>query len=151
MPFAAETPDSLGTYQELPGINRGDDAVATRSDVRGFLLSQYRADTDEGNSLRFLFETERGRSQYVNVIGGQGIPYVLVTSPVGPTSAIDANILLALTEDRTMGVKQIGGMYFVVAAALIEDLQSKELLGPLFTVLADADAYEEKLGLGDRL
>jgi hypothetical protein len=125
--------------------------VATWSDVRGFLLSQYRADADEGNSLRFLFETERGRSQYVNVIGGQGIPYVLVSSPIGLTSEIDANTLLALTDERTMGVKQIAGMYCVVATALIEDLQSNELLGPLLTVLADADAYEEKLGLGDRL
>lgn len=122
--------------------------MATWSDVRGFLLSRYPADGDEGNSLRFLFKTERGRSQYVLVFGGNE-HLVHVLSPIGLANMIDAKRLLTLTQERTLGIKQMNDLYNVVAVVHIEELNANELLGPLFMVLDEADAYEQQLGLGD--
>ncbi len=122
--------------------------MATWSDVKGFLLSQYPADGDEGDALRFLFKTERGRSQYVLVFRGNE-HFVHVLSPIGFAHMIDAKRLLALTKERTLGIKQMNDMYNVVAVVPIEEMNAHELLGPLHMVLEEADAYEQQLGLGD--
>ena len=125
--------------------------MATWNDVRGFLSSQYQVSNDSGNALTFLFETERGRSQTVTVIGGEAMPVVIVTSPIGSVREIDAKRLLELTEDGVMGVKKVADYYLVVAAIPTADLSEGELIGPMLLVTAEADSYEEKLGLGDRL
>ncbi len=125
--------------------------MATWPEVRNYLLSNYQVSEDDGTLMAFLFDTPGGRSQSVYVGVSPDQQMLIIQSPVGEANMIDGNVLLALTANSGVSVKQAGDYYVTLHVAPIEDLNTTELLEPMERVMLGADALEEALGLGDAM
>ncbi len=123
--------------------------MTTWQDVKSFIYRNYSVNDDTGDMLVLLLNTDSVRSQYVLIAGDSDSAALRVSSPIGRTDAIEGNVLLSLSSNRIMGVKQVGDMYYVTSP-LLSDEVTGALLDTLILLAADeADSYERDLGLGD--
>lgn len=127
--------------------------MSTWQDVKGYIYSNYRVASDDGDFMTLEFQTTLGRSQLVHLLCGNGSPYISIFSPIGSVAQVDANRLLQLSNspgNKAMGIRQVGDMYMVVGMALLADLSGPELEIPMQWAFEEADQYEQALGLGDQ-
>ena len=130
--------------------SRIGDSVATWQDVKTYIYRNYVVHEDRGHLLVLLLDMDGGRSQFVFVSGAPDSDLISISSPIGSVEVIDGNVLLSLSSNRVMGIRQTAGIYSVGAPLLLADL-SATLMDTLIALIAeDADSYERDLGLGDR-
>ena len=126
--------------------------MATWSEVKGFLKSNYKVQKEEENNVVVLTEFKDGRSQLVWIFRQElsGDVWAEISSPVGIIKPESINAALELLNKGICGgLVKIGDVHAVRHGMPIADLSTDEIAGPLALVAGAADTLEENFIGGD--
>jgi len=128
--------------------------MATWSELKGFLKSNYKVQKEEEDNIVVLTEFSDGRSQLVWVFRQEfkGDAWAEISSPVGTIQAGNMDAALEfLNKGICGGLVKIGDIHAVRHGMPIADLSTGEIAGPLALVAGAADSLEEKFIGGDKV
>jgi len=127
--------------------------MATWSELKGFLKSNYKVQKEEENNIVVLTEFSDGRSQLVYIFKRdlKGATWADVSSPIGTIQTGSLNAALEMMEGLACGgLVKVGDLHAVKHCMPIADLSTDEIAGPLALVAGAADTLEEKFIGGDK-
>lgn len=128
--------------------------MATWLEVKDFIKSNYRIQSETDGTLTLVFDSESGRSQLVIVMGIDGVgdlSSVRFFSPFARVDQIGPAQFANLARESVFGLAAVGDYYGLVHIALLENLDASEITTPLGHLTGQADGIERNLGLGDDL
>lgn len=125
--------------------------MATWTEIKGYIFSNYKVSNDEGTSMTLVFDTGSGRSQliFVGYVDLEN-PLLKFSSPVAQAAGVSADRVLEAASGQPFGVEKIGDFYALAHVQLADTVDGDEIDMPLALLTAFADMVEEKLGLGDQ-
>jgi hypothetical protein len=126
--------------------------MATWNEVKNYVRSNYqvRSESDDGNMLHLIFETEAGRSQMITVGFLDTDPaFVTFRSVFASTSQVSALKAFEVASATPFGIGMAGEIYFLNHAQLAATIDPDEIDVPMRWVTLFADYVEKQLGLGD--
>jgi len=128
--------------------------MATWPEVKEYIKANY-VTTEESDSLLSLqFQTGRGRTQVVFVMGIEDagpLNCARFFSAFAKVEQISPYQLAELAKSSVFGLAETGGLYGFVHNACLADLDASEIAVPMNAVTEHADNVERQLGLGDSL
>lgn len=128
--------------------------MATWSEVKNFIKSNYRIQSETDGTLTLVFDSDGGRSQLVIVMGIEGageLSSARFFSPFARVDQITPSQFANLAQASIFGLAAVGDYYGLVHTALLENLDASEITTPLAFITGEADGIERNLGLGDDL
>ena len=115
--------------------------MANWTQLKQFLYNNYKIDNDSGDSLRMLFNTGNGRSQFISVHNFD--PLVTFSAPFGRVSDIKPEIVLQSA--LPFGVAQVNDFYTMIHTSWIATLDELEVHAPIDALVTRADQLEKEL------
>lgn len=124
--------------------------MASWTEIKGYVFSNYKVSSDEGNLMSLLFDMGEGRSQLV-FIGYLDLdePLIRFSSPIGKVSQITAERVIEAASSTPFGVERVGDVYALRHVQLAATVDGSEIDMPIQLVTGFADHLEKTLGLGD--
>lgn len=126
--------------------------MATWQQVKNYVYSNYRVNSDEGGHITLLFEVPGGRSQFVSLLHVEAgnLSGVSFLSPIANWGDISPERLLLATEQIPIGVRKVGDFLMAYHNQLLISIDEPEIDLTLTMVTNFADDLEKSLGLGDK-
>mgnify|MGYP000005527488 FL=1 len=115
--------------------------MANWTELKQFLYNNYKIDNDSGDSLRMLFDTGNGRSQFISVHNFD--PLVTFSTPFGKVS--DIKPATVLQSALPFGVAQVNDIYTMIHTSWIATLDELEVHAPIDALVTRADELEKEL------
>lgn len=115
--------------------------MASWQDVKQFLYSNYKINSDEDGVLSILFETGNNRSQLVFV--AQTGDFLRLLSPVADEGS--ASPARVLGEPSLFGVTKFGSHFCLVHNQLLDTVDEAEITGVIPLLAGFADKLESAL------
>ena len=126
--------------------------MATWAEVKNFIQTNYVVQNDEGSFMTLEFQTDRGRTQLIFVLGIEGadeLNSVRFFSPFARVDQISPAQFAELAKSALFGLAETAGLYGFVHNSFLADLDASEINTPMLAVTQQADQVERQLGLGD--
>ena len=127
--------------------------MVTWEEVKDFIRSNYKLQSDEGDFFSLVFELDNDRSQLVIIRKDQtpnGDIWIQMASPVGIIEQDKLNDALEMLDGMICGgLIKSGEKYFVRHCMPIGDISPEEFATPLYFISGIADDLEQRFIGGD--